>query len=262
MRLRSQLTLRIHIIFSILEFLGVHLSQPSSNLHTAVLRVLCLNRLCLPQPALLKYPSPHTRIYNSITITYQQTSTMAGQGFRPGGIDDILRSLKPKNVNIPPVPEKAPEPFQGQHIVSSSHVYYLLRVMADVESGGIDKILAQLQPKKGLATKAPTGLRIPCARCKTFDLADMDPEYHKIRSLCPSCRQATNTGLHTSPPTAESCAQCGFNLIEMGRGYAAINILCPSCRREGRSITAVPVSGTTPSPFREPQAGTLWEVCS
>ena len=187
---------------------------------------------------------------------------MAGQGFKPGGIDDIIRSLKPKNVSIPPVPEKAPEPFQGEHIVSSGHVYCSLRVLADVESGGIDEILAQLQPKKGLATKAPTGLRIPCARCKTFDLADMDAEYHKIHSLCPSCRQATNTGLHTSPAMAENCAQCGFNLLEMGRGYAVINTLCHSCRREGRSIKAETVSETAPFPSREPQAGTLREVRS
>jgi len=63
----------------------------------------------------------------------------------------------------------------------------------DFKPGGIDAILAQLKPKPSTRKIDPSTLKIPCACCKGFDLADMPP-YSEMHTMCPSCRQKTNTG--------------------------------------------------------------------
>lgn len=111
----------------------------------------------------------------------------------------------------------------------------------DFKPGGIDAILAQLKPKPSSRTIDPSTLKIPCSNCKAFDLADMPAYYSEMHTMCPSCRQKTNTGLPTSPPLAENCVKCGFDLLQMDQGYAPLNTMCPTCREKSHTSAAAPI---------------------
>ncbi|KAL8826592.1 MAG: hypothetical protein Q9191_003709 [Dirinaria sp. TL-2023a] len=97
----------------------------------------------------------------------------AESSFTPGKVDEILRRLGPKNVEVPPAPEKAPAPLQT------------------VQGGGIDEILAKLKPKPSSKPIDTITLKIPCKHCQRFDLALMDEGYADDHDMCPTCRKET-----------------------------------------------------------------------
>jgi len=166
---------------------------------------------------------------------------MAQQDHFSGGIDEILRQLKPSNVTVPLESPKEEEPLAGESLISVlSHSYPDFPL--DYKPGNIDAILDILQPKPSSRPIDPTKLKMPCLRCKRFDLSNMDAGYAEINQLCPTCRHETNTGLPTSPPMAEKCVKCGFDLMQMDKGYAAMNTMCPSCREKSRAAAAGDVS--------------------
>ena len=123
-------------------------------------------------------------------------------------------------------------------ILSSSRCIAVLIPRLDFKPGGIDAILAQLKPKPSTRKIDPSTLKIPCIHCKAFDLADMPSYYSEMHTMCPSCREKTNTGLPTSPPLVEKCIKCGFDLLQMDQGYAALNTMCPTCREKSHAVAA------------------------